>query len=497
MKRWSLCVLVTFCIICFGGETLAKQNGFSKRKNLHVKEMVNKTLQGKNFADKQPVHRQLSPKEQLGKFIFEDANLSKNRNQSCSSCHHESVKFADPDNVIAPIFRPVSQGSDLSLFGGRNSPTAAYGAFSPKLHWDGELFIGGMFWDGRASGQPTTATAQGPELGATAPTGDPLADQAKGPFLNHLEMALLTLEDVVLYIVHDAEYRTLFNRVFGSEIYNPNKSLNVEVAYNKAAEAIAAFERSVEVNRFSSRFDEFIREQGGDVGSFGVVLDEATGFRKYVGPPAGFKSKVFTYEEADGLALFNADSEVQMGVGTGENVGGMCYLCHITDRHNPDYGDQSTQRPNPFTSDGSYHAVLTDFSYDNLGLPKNPRIAALAGPQVTDFGLGGSERHAELLALYPQDLGSFDITGEWGKFKVSSLRNIAATAPYGHNGFFPDLHSIVHFYNTRDVQGGDFDNPAFAAEVPQTVNTDELGNLGLNFAQEVKIVKFLQTLTDK
>jgi cytochrome c peroxidase len=65
-------------------------------------------------------------------------------------------------------------------------------------------------------------------------------------------------------------------------------------------------------------------------------------------------------------------------------------------------------------------------------------------------------------------------------------------------GFFPDLHSIVHFYNTRDVVGGDFDPANFpGAEVPDTVNHDELGRLGLSFEQEVKLVKVMKTLSDQ
>jgi cytochrome c peroxidase len=78
-----------------------------------------------------------------------------------------------------------------------------------------------------------------------------------------------------------------------------------------------------------------------------------------------------------------------------------------------------------------------------------------------------------------------------GKFKVSSLRNIEITAPYGHNGFFATLEEIVHFYNTRDVE----DWPA--PEVPQTVNRIELGNLGLTAAEEADLVAFLKTLTDR
>ena len=61
---------------------------------------------------------------------------------------------------------------------------------------------------------------------------------------------------------------------------------------------------------------------------------------------------------------------------------------------------------------------------------------------------------------------------------------------YGHNGFFKSLKEIVHFYNTRDVE-------AWAPpEVPQTMNTDELGNLGLTSAEEDAIVAFMRTLSD-
>ncbi len=71
-----------------------------------------------------------------------------------------------------------------------------------------------------------------------------------------------------------------------------------------------------------------------------------------------------------------------------------------------------------------------------------------------------------------------------------SLRNVAITPPYFHNGIFATLDEVVLFYNTRD-QG------AFGpAEVPQTEDTTELGNLGLTAQQSSDIVAFLQTLTD-
>jgi cytochrome c peroxidase len=61
---------------------------------------------------------------------------------------------------------------------------------------------------------------------------------------------------------------------------------------------------------------------------------------------------------------------------------------------------------------------------------------------------------------------------------------------YGHNGFFKSLEAFVHFYNTRDL------DPWPPPEVPENVNTDELGNLGLTADEEAAIVAFLKTLTD-
>jgi cytochrome c peroxidase len=86
---------------------------------------------------------------------------------------------------------------------------------------------------------------------------------------------------------------------------------------------------------------------------------------------------------------------------------------------------------------------------------------------------------------------------ESGKFKVMTLRNIELTAPYAHNGLFKSLKEITHFYNTRDVPGslpgGESWSPP---EYPATVNSNELGDLGLSDADENAIVEFMKTLTD-
>jgi cytochrome c peroxidase len=59
-----------------------------------------------------------------------------------------------------------------------------------------------------------------------------------------------------------------------------------------------------------------------------------------------------------------------------------------------------------------------------------------------------------------------------------------------HNGVFKSLKEVVHFYNTRDV--GNWPPP----EVPENVNTDELGDLGLTPEEEDAIVAFMETLSD-
>ena len=98
--------------------------------------------------------------------------------------------------------------------------------------------------------------------------------------------------------------------------------------------------------------------------------------------------------------MFNADSETQLHTDDGSNVGGMCFLCHLTERHDPEYDENSTYPANPQTLNGTYPPLLTDFSYDNLGISVNPRIAVLAGPQNVDYGLGDESRSEELNALY-------------------------------------------------------------------------------------------------
>src|SRR5512139_2545882 len=135
----------------------------------------------------------LTPQEQLGKFLFFDTNLSDPAGQSCAACHGPGVGYTGPDQAINAA-GAVYEGAVDGRFGNRKPPAAAYAGDSPNLHWDGTKWVGGMFWDGRATGYTL---------------GDPLAEQAQGPFLNPKEQAIPDAATLVAKVQASA-YASLF-----------------------------------------------------------------------------------------------------------------------------------------------------------------------------------------------------------------------------------------------------------------------------------------------
>lgn len=331
----------------------------------------------------------------LGRKLYFDTSLSEPAGQSCASCHLPGAGFADPDREL-----PVSRGVHPQRFGDRNTPTAAYAMYSPVFHFDAreDMYVGGQFWDGRAA---------------------TLEEQAKGPFLNPVEMANPDPAAVIKKI-RNAPYAKDYAAIFGENSLN-----EVDKAYQYTAQAIAAFERSKPFRAFTSKYDYYL---------------------------AG--KLQLTEQEALGLTLFAAKEK------------GNCAACHPS---------QPADQQQP--------VLFTDFTYDNLGVPANPDNPFYTQP--TAFNPKG----ANFI-----DLGLAKTTGravDRGKFKVSTLRNIAVTPPYMHNGVFKTLREVVDFYNTRDTRN-DWGEP----EVAENVNTEELGNLGLTNEEVEAIVTFMLTLTD-
>jgi cytochrome c peroxidase len=133
--------------------------------------------------------------------------------------------------------------------------------------------------------------------------------------------------------------------------------------------------------------------------------------------------------------------------------------------------------------------LFTDFSYANLGIPrwKNSAFYLLPpelnpdGAQFIDRGLGQTTGDAA------QD----------GKFRVPTLRNIARTFPYGHNGYFRTLDETLQFLTTRAVVpcGTTAEPSCTAPEVAANVEP-WVGRLPLGKGDLGDLVAFLETLTD-
>jgi len=106
---------------------------------------------------------------------------------------------------------------------------------------------------------------------------------------------------------------------------------------------------------------------------------------------------------------------------------GNCLSCHV--------GKEDSRNPQDW--------LFTDFTYDALGGPKNKQLMRISKP---DLGLCEQPELVKKIPLQ-KDRDSF-----CGAFKVPTLRNIAQTSPYLHNGFFTKLRDVVAFYATRDTQ---------------------------------------------
>ena len=262
------------------------------------------------------------------------------------------------------------------------------------------------------------------------------AAQATEPFLNPFEMANADKASVVAKLAA-APYAAEFREVFGAGVF-----ADVEGAYLRLSLAVQQYEREdVEFNAYSSKYDAFLRGR--------AALSDA---------------------ELRGLALFNSPAK------------GNCAACHPSSR-----------------TDGKA-PLFTDFSYDNLGVPRNPEIARNADPAYFDLGL------CQRSDLAPRG----DLCGA---FKVPSLRNVALREAFFHNGRFKTLKDALTFYVQRDTNpekwyplAGDGTMKKFDDLPPEyhvNVNTSEApydrrpGDApALSDAEIDDVIAFLRTLSD-
>lgn len=237
-----------------------------------------------------------------------------------------------------------------------------------------------------------------------------LNQQALFPFVNPHEMNNPSIGSLAVKI-RNASYYTKLEKLFGSAALADSQT----IAYYTIT-CLQAFEQSFQVNPFTSKFDFYLKGKAS-----------------------------LTDQEKRGMQLFNDSTKSK------------CSLCHLS-------------TPTSYASTDKI--LFTDYSYDNIGLPKNPIQAS----NPIDSGLAIFERNNP---------------AEVGRFKAPTLRNIANTAPYMHSGIFTTLEEVLEFYNARDIDAK-FAHP----EVPATMNTSDLGDLKLSQTEITDIIAFLKTLTD-
>ncbi|QKF59782.1 cytochrome-c peroxidase [Aliarcobacter lanthieri] len=340
--------------------------------------------------------------EDLGRTLFFDTNLSKNRTQSCATCHNPEYAFTDDrDNGISKM---ASLGDDGKSLGDRQAPTAMYAKFSPKFHFNEKkgFYTGGQFWDGRETD---------------------LEGQAGGPPLNPIEMGMSSKKEVVDRLKENSLYIDTFKNLFGEEIFNDD-----EKAYEAMTKAIATYERTDEFSPFDSKYDRYLK------GEYDLTPLEDLG-----------KSIFFS------------------------NNNNSCSNCHI------------------LKGEDKEGETFTNYEYHNIGTPINHELRDKNGVTAIDNGL----------LSHPQ----IDDINQKGKHKTPTLRNVAVTAPYMHNGVFKDLKTVVEFYdkyNNKDRKinpetGKEWDEP----EVNDTISLKELKAIKLTDRKVEALVAFMKLLTDK
>jgi len=340
----------------------------------------------------------------LGKMLFFDVALSKNKTQSCSTCHNPEHAFVD--NRSNGVNSMVSLGDNLKSRGNRNAPTAAYAMLSPHFYFDvkKQEYKGGQFLDGRE---------------------DDLAGQAGGPPLNPIEMGMPDKKTIIDRLKKNKTYVTIFQENFGKKIFE-----DVDQAYKAMSLSIEAFEKTKTFAPFDSKYDRYLKDEY-DLS----VLEDL------------------------GRTLFFSNNNLS------------CAKCHLL-KTEDDEGE-----------------TFSNYEYHNIGVPRNKTLIkeGIVSTKYIDHGL----------------LENPKITDKKhdGKFKVPTLRNIAVTAPYMHNGVFKSLRTVIEFYdkynNKQRVNNPETNKPWASAEVEETINLDLLKAKKLTNRKVDALIAFMKLLTDK
>jgi cytochrome c peroxidase len=450
----------------------------------------------------------------LGGLLNFDETMSPFQNEACAFCHMPYAAFSGPIQSVN-LTMIAYPGSFHFRAAKRTAQRYTYSHTFPVLNFNTtqQLFFGGNFWDGRATGMKLQT---------------PDAEQAQGPPVDPLEMGNPDIA-CIAYKISLTKYLRLFELVWGdsfdiqwpadtaqicatpngAEIFQGSttpvglsrtdrtKATNI---YDHWGQSLSFLERSPDVSPFNSKFDWFLK------GAVSLTQDEMAGWKLFDGK-------------------------------------GNCNSCHVD-------GRSTTLTPGQTDTGNtaSVQPLFTCHGFANEGLPLNPRVALFYenkmdrfgfipntdGMRYRDLGLGNFLRSGPQSFADPNER-------EWlslapmvdGQMQVMTARDVALTPPacptteagtgkpyfqkeFFHNGYIKSLKQLVHFYNTRDSLTTPNGNTTYAFPVtsghcpsgtverdtcwpqPEVPNNLDMttGALGLTSAEEDQIVAFLQTLTD-
>jgi cytochrome c peroxidase len=451
--------------------------------------------------------------EVVGELMNFDRNISPFKDIACASCHMPYVGFSGPIPSVN-LTMIAYPGTFHFRAGKRTAQRYTYAPFFPVLQYNQVqgAFFGGNFWDSRATGYLLRNAD---------------AEQAQHPPVDTQEMGNPDTA-CIAFKLQKARYRSLIEAIWGrgtldidfpavtekicalpggAAIFGtnttpiplgPEERTRANQVYDHWAQALDAYEQSVQVSAFSSKFDASL---------------------------APTPTYTLTAQEQAGYNLFRGKAN--------------CNSCHLDGRSTaPTPPPPEGTAPNAQDTGATANTapLFTCFGSANLGLPLNPRDAFYyqnkpdvfgftANPYgfgYRDLGLGTFLRSGFGAAPNPNATWTQFAPVSDGQMQTSSARNVAMAPPqcstteapgpyfqkeFFHNGYIKSLKQLVHFYNTRDVYKFNVTSghcPAGTTEkvdcwpMPEVANNLDktVGNLQLTDQEEDQIVAFLQTLTD-
>lgn len=469
----------------------------------------------------------------LGKHLFFD-KISVPDRMSCSTCHDPAAGWTHKNPVLnmtvvvalgAIPFRTGTVKSPMNAYASEIQPfgPCTNGAFSPAAGVFPEngrpyMVCGGNFWNARAEGNETALFPDGAtkHLGEEVFAGidnppdyaeyiGPTSDQALNPMPNPVEQNIK--RKAVCQHVQSQTYAALFEKAWGVDIDcsgDPNienADQPFDISFKRMMLAIGAYQKSDEVNSFSSKRDKALRNDSD--GQF---------------PLSGLTAKENLGHDLFYSTFLNPTQNPNARTSGGQPIITNCAICHSD---NPGINPAILGLPFPAPAAPPDTGVepfqlYTDQCFHNIGVPRNPQIPnpgpdPVSGISLSDIGLYGHTKNIAHLALQ----------------KTPCLRNVDKRPfslfpkAYGHNGWFKSLKSIVHFYNTAAMEedlppgtvklhsvtrcpaGIETEKDALANNcwpAPASTNGSvvgvAIGNMGMSPAQEDALVAYMKTLTD-